>query len=755
MAFNPLSANVNLTASCVRAPLWKDAGKGSGVMFTFPLGRSGGRRRALLVGVLAALSALFVLSGAQSGVNSPGSGWYAGNPLLGPSNLTNLATAGGTTFAAGDFGTLLKSTDGGATWSGIVTGIQDNLTLIRIVGDDPSSLVIAGHSVLLRSDDGGQTFTRLPFAHGGGLMLTSVAFPSKLVGYLVLSNGSVLSTADGGRTFTRKTAIPGGMPNDLLAISETTAFVVTGSGTIQRTTDGASSWTQVASVGVPLRGIAQADPTTMYAVGNGLTVLKSVDRGATWTRMVISGVPSADLTSVRTDGPDTALMTAVGGAQLVRTTDGGNTFSSVAPSSDPTLAVAFVAPGRAIGVGAFGSAETSADGGANWKIVGSRILGSFRLIQAVNGSVAYAGGDQGVLAKTTDRGQTWANISPPTAATITGIAAPTPDTLFVLASDGSLQRSDNGGASYRILNTGTTAAARAVVALDPSHVLLLGPTGVRRSTNGGDEFTLVAGRVGQTATVGAAEVVGTTVYAYAPLRRALIRSRDGGVTWTSLKTPDRRSIRDVAFGTATRGFLLDTRGELWQTTNAGTSWKEFECLGAWRPVGVDFADATHGFVLVSPIGPSRGAYLLRTNDAGKTWHPQFVSGGPATALEGTGGTSYLLVGNSILYSTTTGGDVGLARQLKLVAKPKTLTKAGMVTLTGKLTPRLGGEDVIVSRYMRGAWAVKHVTVASNGAFSVRWPVTRTAVFVAQVFADADHSAAATPALTVRIVPKKR
>ena len=724
-------------------------------MFKTPLIAHGGGRRALLVGVLAALLSLFLLAGAQSGVNSPGSGWYAGNPLLGPSNLTDLATAGGTTFAAGDMGTLLKSTDGGTTWSGIVTGIQDNLTFVRIVGGNPSSLVIGGHSFLLRSDDGGQTFTRLPFAHGGGVMLTSVAFPSKLVGYLVLSNGSVLSTADGGRTFTRKTAIPGGMPNDLVATSETTAFVVTGGGTIQRTTDGASSWTQVASVGVPLRGIAQADSTTMYAVGNGLTVLKSIDGGVTWTQKPVSGVPPAELTSVRTDGPDIALMTAAGAAQLVRTTDGGKTFASVAPSSDPTLAVAFVAPGRSIGVGAYGSAETSADGGANWKIVGSRIVGSFRVIRAVSGSVTYAGGDQGVLAKTVDRGQTWANISPPTAATITGIAAPTPDTLFVLASDGSLQRSDNGGASYRILNTGMTASPRAVAALDSSHVLLLGPRGIRRSTNGGDEFSLVAGRIGQTTTAGAAEVVGKTVYAYAPLKRELIRSRDGGVTWTSLKTPDKRSIRDLAFGTAARGFLLDTRGELWQTTNAGAAWKEIECLGAWRPFGVDFSDATHGFVLASPMGPSHGAYLLRTNDTGKTWHPQFVSGGPARALEGAGGTSYLLVGDSVLYATTTGGDVGAARQLTLGVKPRMLPKAGMVTLSGKLSPRLGGEDVAVSRYMRGAWAVKHVTVASNGAFSVRWSVTRTAVFVAQVFADADHSAAATPALTVRIVPKKR
>ena len=93
------------------------------------------------------LASLLLLSGAQSGVQAPGAGWYSGNPLLGPSTLTSLASAGGTTYAAGNEGTLLKSTDGGLTWAGIATGIQDNLSLVRIAGDDVE--------VVAREIDGG------------------------------------------------------------------------------------------------------------------------------------------------------------------------------------------------------------------------------------------------------------------------------------------------------------------------------------------------------------------------------------------------------------------------------------------------------------------------------------------------------------------------------------------------------------------------------------------------------------------------
>jgi photosystem II stability/assembly factor-like uncharacterized protein len=353
-----------------------------------------------------------------------------------------------------------------------------------------------------------------------------------------------------------------------------------------------------------------------------------------------------------------------------------------------------------------------------------------------------------------DGGQTWVNISPPTSERILGIAAPTAETLFVLAADGSLQRSDNGGVSYRILNTGTTTVPSAVVALDGQRILLIGPRGIRRSTNGGEEFLGLAGKVAASASLRSAERIGSTVYAYG--ERALLVSKDGGATSKAVKMPARRSIRDLAFGTAATGFLLDTRGYLWRTTNSARSWREIGCLGAWRVSGVDFADAKHGFALGTPFGAQfPGAYLLRTNDGGKTWHPQFVNGGPAVAMEAAGSTSYLLVGDSILYATTSGGDVGLVRKLTLTAKPRSVTKRATVTINGKLSLAAGGEDVIVSRHMAGGWVAEHATVASNGTFSTRWAVTKTAVFVAQAYGDADHAAAGTAALTVKLVPKAK
>lgn len=683
------------------------------------------------------------VAGAQAGVISPQSGWYAGNPILGPAALRDLACAGGTCYAAGDAGTLLKSTDGGTSWSGVVTGVQQDLRFVRVIGGKADSIVIGGGCVLRRSDDGGKTFTRLPFTGrdvGCSPHVSAVAFPSDSVGYLALDDGSLLSTADGGRTYSRRTAVPGGLVNDLRCSTETTCFAATGGGTIQRTTDGGVSWVQVLTPGAPLRSIAVASPTVMYAVGDGLTFDKSIDGGATWSAKPVTNVPGGDFAAIRCTGTDTCLLATRLGDKLVRTADGGDTFRASVSANDPVFALDFASATRAVAVGATGSAETSDDAGVNWTSVGSRIDGPFHVLRAASAAVAYAGGENGVLARTDNAGQSWANISPPTNANIRDIAAPTAGTVLVLADDGSLQRSDNAGASYRILDTGTDRVPSALVALDATKLLLIGPTGIRLSSNGGGRFELVSDRVARGANVSHGAHIGDTVFAYGP--HALLASADGGTTWKKLKTPSRRAIVDVSFGSSRFAMLLDSRRHLWRTANAGASWQQVNSTGIWPVQGIELSDAKNGFALA-------GTNLLRTTDGGATWHPQHLIGGGIAAVQASGGTAYALVGGTILYATTTGGDVGVSQNLSLAAKPTRVKKTGVVTVSGRLTPADGGEDVIVFS-STGGTRVAHATVASNGRFTTHWKISRTTAFVAQIFGDADHSGTGTTPLTVRV-----
>src|SRR5256885_13485681 len=89
-----------------------------------------------LCSVLAAGLLAAVANGAAVSVGH--SGWRWGNPLPQGNTIRVLDFNGGTGYAAGDFGTLLKTTDAGATWTGIPPGITASLRRVDVIS--PSSV---------------------------------------------------------------------------------------------------------------------------------------------------------------------------------------------------------------------------------------------------------------------------------------------------------------------------------------------------------------------------------------------------------------------------------------------------------------------------------------------------------------------------------------------------------------------------------------------------------------------------------------
>jgi len=692
---------------------------------------------------LAAIAALAVLTTASAGVNTPQSGWYSGNPLLGPNALRDLTCADSTCYASGDFGTLLKSTDAGSTWKGIVTGLSLNLRRVGLAGGAPDKVIAASDCALRRSDDGGEHFSRLPFTArdvGCPAKVEAFSFPTDKVGYVVLSDGNLLATTDGGRSWSRRTnrAIA-----DLLCTSANTCVATWGGG-IARTSDGGASWTPVETTPVAMGRLAAAGPLTLYAGGQASYISKSIDGGQTWTTHRLNGVPTANIADIECGDQLHCLMATTEGP-LLRTDDGGATGTSVSPSNGPLYAVGFASSSRALAAGAFGNAHVSNDAGATWSLVGARVDGSFHVLAPTAPTVAYAGGEQGALARTNDAGQTWSSVNPPTNASIVSLAGSGPDRVYAYASDGSLERSDNGGQSYSLLNPGTFRPA-AIAAIDPDRLLLLG-RGLALSTNGGDSFTPATGKIAR-AQLNAADLATGAVFAFG--RSRIFASKDRGSHWREVAKPKRRAIMDIDFVGPNIGYLLDTRGALWKTTNGGGNWKVLSAVG-WPGYQVEFSSPLNGYLAIRGFGSIRtGGLVLRTTDGGRSWHPQLVSAFPVAAVKSGGSIDYALAGTSVMYATGVGGDVGAGSALTISARPHSRKKAGRVLVSGRLTPADGGEEIVVSLLQKGRWTHRLATAASNGTFVTRWSLRRTGTFVAQVLGDADHRGAGTTPLTVKV-----
>ncbi|MFY9488951.1 MAG: YCF48-related protein [Solirubrobacterales bacterium] len=723
-------------------------------------------RKLSLATVAGCFALLLVAVGAFAAVTSGNTGWRWGNPLPQGNSLTSIEAAGTRVYAGGATGTLLRSDDAGATWSGVKTGLLDDVALVRAIG--PDSVIFAAGCALRRSDDGGQTVSRLPWTPSDescAPKIRSFHFPSGSIGYLLLENGDVFATGDAGQSWTKKTAVPGttvtggtGATGDIWFTADGTGVVSAGA-QIYRTTDAASSWTLVSNTAsADLKSFSFVNPNFGFVVGNGKNAQKTADGGATWTPVAVdAGTAGIDLRKIDCASPNDCIAAAANGSQLYRTSDGGTIWAAVSPSSDPIYDVAFASATRAVAIGGTGASVVSNDGGATWTPISSAVGGSFNALRAQSASTAYAYGDNGALARTTDAGNSWTAVGVSTSSRIVGVGFPSATRGYVVDDRGVLLRTSNGGSSWQFLNTGTGLRPKAITAPTDTSVVLVGPKGIRISTNSGEDFRFARGKNLKKVAFTALDHAVGSLFAYSP--KVIWAAKSGGTAWKAFKKPKKAGrIDQLDMVSPAVGYLLDTKGELWNTRTAGRKWTRVDTTGTTFTQTIAFSDARHGYLT---DGTGR---ILYTADAGKTWSRQYpfydANGGSLTLIDAPSGTNafMLIAGSNRLFATGTGGTNGVASALSLKSSAKRIRRNSTVTISGKLSPAVGGERISIVARLAGAksgtrWLAQEVTVAANGTFSTRWRLKKAYVFTARWSGDAGHDGDGAKPLIVAIKKK--
>lgn len=142
-------------------------------------------------------------------------------------------------------------------------------------------------SLLMRTEDGGETWQRIPVP--AKTELFHVDFNGNSHGWVVGDAGVILATTDEGRTW-RKQASGTTVPlYNVDFRNDDEGYVVGKAGTILRTEDGGRSWQRTPTdVKDTLMRVDFADDKNGWIVGYNGHVLRSSDRGATWTRQEIA-----------------------------------------------------------------------------------------------------------------------------------------------------------------------------------------------------------------------------------------------------------------------------------------------------------------------------------------------------------------------------------------------------------------------------------------------------------------------------------
>jgi len=221
---------------------------------------------------------------------------YSGNPV----NLTFAFTINGVKafdknniFVYGDYGfqpTILHSTDGGNTFK-IVFWIAPSLSLstpsitdLVLPPNDNIGYAIYNNNVI-KTTDGGQTWSENAVINDNNY--TNLQFIDDTHGYAFGANAYVMSyTIDGSRWFTL--AATGGTIQCAFFLNTTRGWICNTDGSIYLTQNGGASWTlqTIPSISnMVLTKMQFVNDSTGYAISTGFDVYKTSNSGKIWERL--------------------------------------------------------------------------------------------------------------------------------------------------------------------------------------------------------------------------------------------------------------------------------------------------------------------------------------------------------------------------------------------------------------------------------------------------------------------------------------
>jgi len=181
-------------------------------------------------------------------------------------------------------GTILRTTNGGATWTLQTSGTTNTLWGISFVNTNVGT-VVGNSGTILRTTNGGTIWT--PQSGGSGWALSGVSFTNSDIGTIVGHGlvfpewvGIILRTTDGGTNWEFQTSGTNHTLHDVCFINASIGTAVGDGGTILRTSDGGQNWSQqVSGTTERLFGISFSDVNTGTGVGENGTILRTWNGG--------------------------------------------------------------------------------------------------------------------------------------------------------------------------------------------------------------------------------------------------------------------------------------------------------------------------------------------------------------------------------------------------------------------------------------------------------------------------------------------
>jgi photosystem II stability/assembly factor-like uncharacterized protein len=524
-----------------------------------------------------------------------------------------------TGWIAGRAGNILKTENGGVSWSAQITGTTQPLTDIQFA--DASRGWAAGYGgVLLTTANGGATWTLR--ASGTTQNLRSLHFPNDTVGYAAGDNSTVLKTTNGGATWV---PLPTGSAGyDFYAVVFATAqkgWVAGSSGLVLATTDGGANWVpQIGPSGSSrFRALALADSLKVWTVYDP-ALRYTVDGGASWTGVTSTNLwTGSDLQAAQFISPQKGWAV---GAKVYKTADGGSNWTRHDISMGSTYkanGVFFMNDSIGWIVTESGGVFKTSDGGSTWaglfKGGLSPQTSHLNRVLFTDSSTGWIVGGSGMILKTTNAGETWETKSSGVTEGLTEIDFVGTQLGWIAGEGGVILKTTNGGETWIRKTIPTAAAIRSMDFGSAAKGLAISKEGTMRTTDGGESWILTpvgsiyAGQFAARMTDSAIAFRSTMFDGPGDVGTSYIeKSVDGGVTWNSLASL-RGNYYSRIFPWNKDTLYAILNGGIARSVNGGSTFLN-QSVAAPGMAAVHFADPVKGWAV------GAGGNILATADGG-------------------------------------------------------------------------------------------------------------------------------------------
>jgi photosystem II stability/assembly factor-like uncharacterized protein len=526
-------------------------------------------------------------------------------------------------WAVGDAGTILRSTDHGATWAAGDSGTTQNLKAIWGAPDEGDLWIAGEGDTVLRSTNGGAAWHAVSTNTTGSLQGIWGSGPHDV--YFVGDNGLVLHTDDHGRSFTtlhplgdtdeQLTAVWGSAADDL--------YVTGDRGSVLTTSDHGQRW-------VTLRR-----PATRLAAPSAPGA--TIDNAA----LSIIGTARGDLVGSFSGGTQTRKGRA-GGFAAEHSQDGGKTWKEIrvepTPSPWPDFHAFHAGDGRTVhAVATFELWDrpvedrqrlgliVSRDGGATFER--RSLLPSGATVNALwrdpTGPL-IAVGPLGTILRSRDDGRTWEEgraAHPFGTATLRALWTDGASEVWAVGDDCTILHSSDAGARFELMRpcpAGTGTELRSVWGGDADAAVYVGGAVVSRTVDRGQHWAVVT----PPAPVAAFwRIWGSGAGDLYAAGYGVWRSTDDAQSWRLVDGSRSRNRNDWfghLFGAGTDRFAVTQVGRLERGSKTGASWQPVAPPSAAPGAGC-CAYWADGPAALYAFGPNHA--FFRSQDAGRSFQP--------------------------------------------------------------------------------------------------------------------------------------